>query len=783
MPGFNSIDGLASNLNTTEIIQAIIDAERGHINLMQEQQASRTDRMTVYNSISAMLIGLKTKAAQIAKPANFDKTKISISDDSYISAAVSGKVTSGSFRISIDQLARSHQIASQGFSDSDTMSIGTGTFTIQIGNKSATTITIDSSNDTLEGLKQAINSSGAGVTASIINDGSESNPYRLLLTSGNTGAANKITATSELTGGESPDFATSIFDTPETLSWSPAATSVVSLGASASYTGATNKHYTFTVKGTGAQAIGSGDILVDWTDGTNSGTITVSAADTEIALEGDGSDGLTVSFGAGDLVAGDTFQVQTFSPVVQEALDARVSLGSTGSTGSPIVVTSSTNTIEDLIGGVTLNLKKLTDVNNPDVVITVEQDTEAIRSSIEDFVKQYNDVMSRIDEFQKYDPETEKAGTMLGDTTLLSIGNQLRSMISTVVNGIDSGYRTLADIGIRTSSLGELRVADSSRLDDAINGHLDDVVKLFTNWGSSNNGKITYLSGNSLTVASGDEGYDVDITQVATRGYLTGAVINSPSQNPLIIDDSHNTIRLKVDGIVSDDIVLTNGTYDSFVELAAEIQSKIDADPRIGSHGLTVSYVDTGETGYLKFESSTYGSNSKVEIQAGAANSAMTQLGLAQAKVTEGLDVAGTINGEEATGSGQILTGAKGNKTSDGVRLKIELDNADLVDGAEANLVIAKGVASKFDDLLDSLTKATDGVLARRTGAIQSQVELTNQRIEQEEARLNIRKEALYKKFTELETLLSQLDAQSSFLDTQISQIKSLWNYGRNSNN
>jgi len=782
MPGFNSIDGLASSLNTTEIVEAIINAERGHIRLMEEQLASRTDQMTVYNSVSALLIGLKTKAAQLAQPATFDKTKISISDDSYISAAVSGKVAAGSYRLSIEQLARNHQIATQGFVDSDSTSTGTGTFKIQRGDSSATTIIIDSTNDTLEGLKQAINASGAGVTASIINDGSESNPYRLLLTSEKTGLSGRISVTNQLTGGESLDFSGSSFDIPETLSWSAAATSAVSLGSSASYSDSANKQYTFTVAGAGVQTIGSGDILIDWSDGTDSGTITVSAADTEVALEGDGSDGLTVSFAAGDLVGGDIFQVQAFSPVVQEAMDARVSLGTSSATGSPIVITSATNTIENLIGGVTLNLKKLTDANTPEITITTEQDSAGIRSSIEDFIKQYNEVMSRISGFLKYDVETEQAGTLQGDSTLLSIDSRMRSMISTVVDGIDSGYRMLADIGIRSSALGELRVADSSKLDQAISEDLSEVLKLFTNWGDSSISKITYLGGSSASKASGLDGYDVDITQVATHGYLTGTVINSPSENPLTIDDNNNTIKLKVNGLVSEDIVLTNGTYNSFAELVAEIQGKIDADDRIGSLNVTVSYVDTGATGYLGVESSSYGSNSKVEIQAGSANSALTLLGLAQARVTEGLDVVGTINGEEATGSGQILTGNKGNGTTEGVRLKVELEAADLMDEAEANIVIAKGVASKFDDLLDSLTKATDGLLARRTSAVQSQVDLTTERIEHEEERLAIRKEALFTKFIAMEQLLSSFNSQSAFLETQLSQINSNWNYGRNSN-
>ncbi len=783
MPGINSIDGLVSNLDTSAIVEAIMGAERSRVELMQARQVAKTDQITVYNSISALLLGLKAKCSALALPSNFDKNRISVSDDSFITAAASGDVATGSYRISINQLARNHQIASQGFADSASTEIGTGEVRIAVGDGSVSTIIVDSTNNTLRGLMMAINEADAGVSASVINDGSSSNPYRLLLTASETGSANQIDVTVELSGGTVPDFTGSSFDAPETLKWSSSATTILSLGPTASYSGSGNKTYTFTIQGSGAQTIGSGDVIVDWTDEVNSGTIVVSQADTEVSLgSGDGADGLSLTFSAGTLVGGDTFQVQGFSPLVQAAQDAKVSMGSAAGGGSPITVTSPTNTLEDLIPGVTLSLKKMTDSNTPDVTVTAEKDIAGVRQTIDDFLSQYNEVIKRIDEYLKYNSETKEAGTLQGDTTLISIQNRLRSLTSTVVNGLDSGYRMLADIGIRTSALGRLSVVNNSALTEALNDNLSDVMKLFTSWGKSTNPKITFLGSTNASKASSSEGYDVDITQVATSGYLRGTTIANPSDTPLVIGGNNDTLKLRVDGIVSGEIVLTNRTYNSFEDLAAELQNKIDRDDRIGTRGTKVSYVDTGDTGYLVLESSSFGSNAKVEIQAGITDSAFIDLGLAQGTVFAGRDVSGTINGEEAEGLGRMLAGKAGNSTTDGLRLRIELEEGDLAEGAEANLVVVKGVGSKFDDLLESLTKSSEGLLARRAGSIQKQIDYMDKRIEDEEERLATRKEALFKRFYELERLLNDFSAQGAFLETQLSQLSSFWKWQSSSN-
>ena len=78
-------------------------------------------------------------------------------------------------------------------------------------------MTIDGTNDTLQGLANAMNNAGAGVTASVVNDGSGNNPYRLLLTSNQSGADNTIQITNNLaadSGGPCSPFLTPTMSAP-----------------------------------------------------------------------------------------------------------------------------------------------------------------------------------------------------------------------------------------------------------------------------------------------------------------------------------------------------------------------------------------------------------------------------------------------------------------------------------------------------------------------------------------------------------------------------------------
>ncbi|MCH7879077.1 MAG: flagellar filament capping protein FliD, partial [candidate division Zixibacteria bacterium] len=703
-----------------------------------------------------------------ARSTTFTQGKFTVSDEDAVEISQAGDLSPGTFDIRVLDLARNHQLASQGIEDPDDTALGTGSFQISVGSGSLQTITVDTTNNTLAGLKDAINNADLDVSASIINDGTTNNSFRLILTAKDTGAKNKITVQSSLTGGVNPNFTTSSFDTPETDGFSALATSAVSLGSSAAYTGAENKTYTFTVAGSGTQTVGTDVITINYTDGTNSGSIVVNAVDTEVALSGTGSDGLTISFGAGDLIAGDTFTVSTFAPELQKPTDARISVGSTDGGGAPIQITSESNNFAEALPGMNLTVKKVT-AAGLSITITSEHDINGIEAEINGFISVYNDALLFIDKQFKYNPDTRSSGVLFTEGTLRTMQTALRSSAVGIVQNLAGNLNALATIGIRTDGEGRLRIANKSMLEDAIKNKNKDLQRLFGDDIISSRPEFQLLVAARETIAGTN--YEVDITQVATRGYYEGVTIADPATSPLIITSSNNVLKFSIGPTQSEDIILTTGSYTSFAQLVKEIQTRIDADKNIGDKNVTVSFTQSGSTGVIRITSGEYGSNSSVSVILGSNDVLETLLGLKNANPVVGQDVAGTINGEEAKGSGQTLTGKTGNKTTEGLKLRITLDAAGLIEGSEGTISLTKGIASKLRDTLFRITDTVHGSLASRVKGLDSQVQDIKEQIARIDERLALRRKRLLDQFRAMEQALSQINAQGAFLASGLTSL------------
>ncbi len=780
MPALNWIQGINSGLNTAEIVDAIMAFERRNVAVLEQKQTEKTNIISTLKALQAKFLALQTELAKLTKAGTFEACTADVSDQSILSASVSGRVGAGSYDIQVLSLARNHQLASQGFSDESLAAFGTGTIGISVGDGSLHTVTIDAANNSLLGIKNAINDAMAGVTATIVNDGSSSKPYRLILTAEETGIASKISVSANLTGGNNLDFSTAVFDDPEIVVMNSSSSSQISLGGAASYTGSENKIYTFTVGGSGTQTIGTDTITVNWTDGTNTGSIDVTEADTEVALTGDGADGLTLTLSSGTLTAGDTFQVSTFAPLLQNASDARITIGSSGGGGSPIIVTSKTNMFDDLTGGLSITVLRETDPGES-VTVRTDIDLSGIKNAINNFISRYNEVQDFIDEQNTFNSETNEVGILFGDFSLQMMQNSLRGVLASGVSGIEGKYNNLYAMGIRTTATGSLSIVNSSRFEKALSENLNDVIRLFSSSGSSSSTFIEFVS--STTKTKTGEDYQVDITRAATRGRFQGSGIDDPSITPIVLSSSNNRLKFVIDGLTSNEIILSEKTYHSTSELVEEIQSKIDGDDSVGDRGLTVEWVESGSgTGYLNFTSSIYGSPSSVQIVTAISNPAYTVLGLANGTSHAGSDVEGTINGEAAEGKGQYLTGKEENQTTAGLKLRVTLDASQVALGAEGTITISKGMAARLAELVDSFTKSQDGLFDRKIGAYQRQIETLQERMDDYEKRLEMRRESLYREFYEMEVALGQLGAQSQFLTDQLAGINTNWGFRYQSN-
>lgn len=156
---------------------------------------------------------------------------------------------------------------------------------------------------------------------------------------------------------------------------------------------------------------------------------------------------------------------------LQTASDARIRFGSGN---SAILITSSGNTLENIIDGVSLDLKA---VSTEPVTLVVSHDKNNVKNSIQSFVDAYNELKSAFNTLTRFDGES--AGPLTGDAQTRGIENQLRAEISALFGEDGDSFRTLGDLGIKTTRDGMLEI-DDTKLDEVLNNNFDGLAEIFT---------------------------------------------------------------------------------------------------------------------------------------------------------------------------------------------------------------------------------------------------------------------------------------------------------------
>jgi len=768
--GLNSISGLISGIDSHALVDKIIDFERRPAYLLEARRAQEELILASYDALEAGLSNLKAQLNGLVRPSDFQQMYGTVSHPDLLSATVSASAPAGSYSLSIEQVALSHQIVSQGFAD-EAGSIGTGSVTISLAGEELLTVDLSEGTDSLRDLADAINAAGTDVTASIVNTGSGATPYQLILAGSETGAEQIITVSEDLSGGAGLSFGS----VGAVVIGTQAGSSAIASGGH--YTGGADANFSFDVVTGGV--VGSDSIVIDWSnDQGESGQITLDASYTpgdEVQVSGS----MTLSFGAGDLQAGDDWTVATMSGSIQAAQDALINFGSGG---SPIQVSSSSNTVTDLISGVTLNLLQADPGEN--VTVQVKQNTDAIMAKLTGFVEEYNSLIAYFNASFDYDEDAESAGVLLGDRVAMRLDSQIRDDVVRTVQGMAGDLDHLAEIGIGMSvgdSLntdGSLSI-DETRLREALENDLASVISLLGGTGDADDDDIVFLNaGSASTPTGGLSGYELFVTQAATQGSFTGGSVTEPSAGtPLVIDSSNHYLKVSVDGVTSNTITLTEGSYESGAELASLFQSAINADEALGSREVLVSWVDDGGgQGHLEVVSKSYGASSKVVFE-DVDDSIYADAGIDTGGGSDGLDVAGyfLVNGEieEATGTGRILTGSEDGGDTKSISVQVNLTESMLLSQGEAQgrVSILSGVTDRLHRTLDNYLDSVDGIIARQQTGMRDTITDFNEQIAKIDARLEVRRDRYLGEFIRMEQLLSEMSSTSSMLQSLLANI------------
>ncbi len=140
------------------------------------------------------------------------------------------------------------------------------------------------------------------------------------------------------------------------------------------------------------------------------------------------------------------------------------------------MVTRSSNSIDDAIEGVTINLQKAE--AGTEVALNVSLDSGGLNETISGFVSSYNSLVDTMKSLSKFDPSGGQSGVLLGDATLRNVQSQMRSAMASVVGDSESAFTMLNEIGITTTAAGTLEI-NTSKLNEAMDQDFDAIGALF----------------------------------------------------------------------------------------------------------------------------------------------------------------------------------------------------------------------------------------------------------------------------------------------------------------
>jgi flagellar hook-associated protein 2 len=418
-----------------------------------------------------------------------------------------------------------------------------------------------------------------------------------------------------------------------------------------------------------------------------------------------------------------------------------------------INITKSSNTIDDVINGVTFTLK---DTTTSPITLNLSNDQDSIVTGIKDVVTAYNTVNSYINTQFAFNSNSESAGVLAGDSTLRSVQNKLRTQL---VQGISNRYTSLrvtGQAGLEFNRDGSLTLNETD-FREALSEDFTNVAALFlgdgTKQGSAtaSDNRVTY---NTKTSATQTGAYAVSVTALAEQASVTGG----------------QPITSLVD---NENLSISYGTATASIDLLPEysretILSTINSVLSAQGMPVAATYDDTGR---IKIATTKYGSAETLTIVSTQENiEGTTGFGITDITVS-GTDIAGTIGNNAAIGNGLLLTGAEG-QAEEGLSLSI----AQTEIGSYGSVTVApstKGVEGSsilmnLSSILEGITDSLSGPMHNAMDGLNKNIRNINNSISDSEERLDARRETLLNEYSAANQALKLLQVSQAQLSASL---------------
>lgn len=444
--------------------------------------------------------------------------------------------------------------------------------------------------------------------------------------------------------------------------------------------------------------------------------------------------------------AKDTGLANTFSVVAtdwtnawtetQAASDAQVRMGDPV---NGLLVTRASNTIDDLVEGVRINLRQ---VSATPVTVTTERNIDAAVAKVGKWVTEMNALLQAAKDLSKYDAEKKKGEALTGDSTLRGLVGDIVKAVTDAVTGLTGDYSTAASIGLETTRDGLLTL-DDLVLREALTDDFEAVGELFARNGAVTDSRLRYI------VAT-------DETQPGT--YAVAVTTAAEVANISVAYTANAETLTITSGSLSADVVL-DGT-ETLAQALTKINDALEAE------GITtITAEDDG--GAIRLFESRYGSAVSFTVSS-------TGGGFGLAGTHIGADVIATVDGASYTGKGQTLTIHDEGADVDGLTLRLTASTTD-VDGAGGtlslgDLVYSTGLAGRVSQRIADY-EGTDGRIDILRDGLKAQVDQYQDQIDQMEVRLTIKESTLVKQFAAMERMMGTLTAQGNWLAAQLGSL------------
>lgn len=809
MPSIQSL-GIGSGLLTSELVEDIIAAEREATDLrIDAEKAEVQARISSFGSIQSTLDGLRSAADSLGNSNTLLSNVVSSSNPQAVNATADATATPGVHSVEVVSLARAHTLRSARYDDVESV-VGDGTLTVRFGtttfagpnydtftpdpDRVSGEITIDSSNNTLGGVRDAINQADVGVVASIVNDGEG---YILVLTSEDSGE----NASMEISVAEG----------------AVSGLSALAFNASANTPGV---NMTQTVAADDARM--SIDGILVRRDTNDFDEVVPGVTFNALSLNVGAPATITIAQDTGNIAE----RVQGFVDAYNSAkslLDQLTDFDEQTETGSLLmgdatlrgVRTQIRRFLTNVVSGVeSTGVRSLVDLGittnqNADFRLQLDVTTlqAALTNNPKDVAalladqKRASDDLIRFTRFQsnsqqgEYDIVIDRMASQgsLNGASLASLAGPItidadNDELTFQVNGVTSQAVLLTQASYANGAALAQELSNQINADDNFDAAgievsvtynaVDERLEITSSsFGSSSQVGITSIDTASeatlgFVVDTGESSRGVDVAGTvngiqgtgigqfltipsgpvpATSGRFVGAALGG-FETPLTLDAGNNNFSVAIDSIVSGTITLNEGDYASGAELAAEIQSQINADSALSSADKSVTVAFDTATNRLTITSDSTSNGSTVAI-VGIAPAAVDSLGLSVG------------SGEPGVPAGKVSDPAGG--------IQIQVLGGDT--GPRGSVTLVRGVMNQLDRYLDTVLNL-GGTLDTKLNSLEARMEDLDSEAESFDDRMDALEDRLRLQFAAADALISQLNSTSNFLEQQLNALPGFTN-------